>query len=228
MPLRVLAAASTREPMEEVCRLFETANGTRVECAFAASSTLARQIEQGAGADLFVSADERWADYLSEHGLVEARRDWLGNRLVVVAPADSRLQLHTLADLDRPEVRRLALALDSVPAGHYARQALRKAGIWGRVESRVREAGDVRAALTYVSTGEVDAGFVYATDAAADSKVRLLLRVPEDLHTPIRYPLVLLRRAGVHPEARRLYDFLASDAAADVFRRAGFTILSKG
>jgi molybdate transport system substrate-binding protein len=221
-PLSVLAAASTREAMEETCRGFSDAGGARVECSFAASSTLARQIEQGAPADLFLSADERWADYLSERGLVLARRDLLGNRLVVVAPADSRLRLQKLADVDCPEVRRLALALDSVPAGRYGRQALQKAGVWDRLRSRVREAGDVRAALAYVSSGEVDAGIVYATDAAAGS-VRLLLRIPEELHTPIRYPLVLLRRRAAHPQARRLYDYLGGDVAA--FRRAGFTTL---
>jgi molybdate transport system substrate-binding protein len=212
--------------MEEACRGFEAATGTRVECSFAASSTLARQIEQGAGADLFLSADERWASYLSERGLALARRDLLGNRLVVVAPTDSRLRLQTLADLERPEVRRLAIGLDSVPAGHYARQALQKAGVWDPLESRVREAGDVRAALAYVSNGEVDAGIVYATDAAATGKVQLLLRVPDDLHTPVRYPIVLVRQTAAHPQARQLYDYLAGDAAAAAFRRAGFTILA--
>jgi molybdate transport system substrate-binding protein len=225
-PLQTFAAASTNEALAEAVCGFESVAGIPVSCSFAASSDLARQIEQGADADVFLSADERWADYLSEHGLVEARRDLLGNRLVVVAAADSRLQLHGLDGLARPEFRRLALALDSVPAGRYARRALQKAGVWSKVEPRVRDAGDVRAALTYVARGEADAGLVYATDAAASARVRVLLTVPENLHPPIRYPLVLVGRGGARPEARRLYDYLSGAQAAAAFRRAGFTMLN--
>jgi molybdate transport system substrate-binding protein len=225
-PLRVFAAASTQEAMQEAARGFEAANGNQIDCSFAASSTLARQIEEGAPADLFLSADERWADYLAEKGLVEQRRDLLGNRLVVIALADNPLDLHALADLDRPDVRHLALALDSVPAGRYARTALKKAGVWDKVEKRVREGGDVRVALTYVARGEAEAGLVYATDAATTDKVRVAFTVPEDLHEPIRYPLVLLRKPKSHPAARKLYDYLGGEEAAAVFRRAGFTTLA--
>jgi molybdate transport system substrate-binding protein len=224
-PLSVFAAASTKEAMEEAARGFEAATSTPVRCSFAASSALARQIEQGADADLFLSADERWADYLAEKGLVDQRRDFLANRLVVVTPADSKLQVRELADLDGPAVRHLALALESVPAGRYARDALKTAGVWGRVEGWVREAGDVRAALTYVARGEAEAGFVYATDAATTEKVRVALTVPEDLHEPIRYPLVLVRRPNPRPAARRLYDYLGSESGAAPFRHAGFTVL---
>jgi molybdate transport system substrate-binding protein len=224
-PLKVFAAASTQEAVQEAARGFESATGTAVACSFGASSTLARQIAEGAGADLFLSADERWADYLADRGLVDQRRDLLGNRLVVIAPADSNVGLHTLADLDLPAVRHLAMALDPVPAGRYAREALKKAGVWDRVEKKVREGGDVRAALTFVVRGEADAGLVYATDAATTDKVRVAFAVPQDLHPPIRYPLVLVRRSGAHPAARKLYDYLGGEAAAAVFRRAGFTVL---
>lgn len=223
--LHVFAAASTREALEEVARQYEAEGGARVDCSPAASSALARQIEQGADADLFLSADERWADYLAQRGLVARRRDLLANRLVVVVPRDSGLKLTSLDGLAGGEVRHLALALEPVPAGRYAREALRKAGVWGRVEGRVREAGDVRAALAVVERGEAEAGIVYATDAAASSRVRVALEVPEGLHEPVRYPLVLLRAAADKPAARALYDYLGGEKAAAVFRRAGFEVV---
>ncbi|HTU93914.1 MAG TPA: molybdate ABC transporter substrate-binding protein [Gemmataceae bacterium] len=226
--VRIFAAVSTREAVERITRDFESQSGTAVTCSFAASSTLARQIEQGADADLFLSADERWADYLADKGLVAQRCDLLGNRLVVVTPIRraGKPDLHTVADLAGGEVSRLALALDPVPAGHYAREVLEKAGIWEQVKGRVREAGDVRATLALVERDEADAGIVYATDAATSSQVRIALEVPEDLHAPIRYPLVLLRRDGP-PAARALYDFLSGETAATHFRKAGFQVMSE-
>ncbi len=221
--VRIFAAVSTREAVEQIARDFEGRTGQSVTCSFAASSTLARQIEQGADTDLFLSADERWADYLSEKGLVAERRDLLANRLVVVSPASHPLRLHKVADLAGTEVKRLALALDPVPAGHYAREALQKAGIWEQVRGRVREAGDVRAALALVERDEADAGIVYATDAATSSKVQTVLEVPENLHAPIRYPLVLLRRSP--PPPRAFYDFVGDEEAAAHFRKAGFQVL---
>ncbi len=167
----VFAAASTQETIQAIGRDFEAQTGTHVTSSFSASSTLARQIEQGAGADLFLSADEHWADYLADKGVVLERRDLLANRLVVVTPADQPLPLRNLADLADDKVKHLALALDPVPAGRYAREALKNAGIWEQVQQRVREAGDVRATLTLVVRGEAEAGLVYATDAAASDKV---------------------------------------------------------
>jgi molybdate transport system substrate-binding protein len=222
--VRVFAAVSTREAVEQIAHDFEGQHGTPVMCSFAASSTLARQIEQGADADLFLSADERWADHLSDKGLVAERRDLLANRLVIVTPTAHPLRLQRVADLAGGEIKRLALALDPVPAGHYAREALEKTGIWEQVKGRVREAGDVRATLAVVERDEAEAGIVYATDAATSSKVQVALEVPEELHAPIRYPLVLLRRAA--PSARAFYDFLASETATAHFRKAGFQLLS--
>lgn len=221
----IFVAVSAREPVEQIGRDFESQTGTPVTCNPGASSTLARQIEQGAGADLFLSADERWADYLADKGMTVERRDLLGNRLVVVTPADHPLKLGRLGDLAGGEVKRLALALDPVPAGHYAREALRNAGIWEQVKDRVREAGDVRATLALVARDEADAGLVYATDAAATDKVRVALEVPEELHSPIRYPLVLVNRTGGSAAARAFYDFLDSAAARAHFRKAGFRIV---
>ena len=220
----IFAAASTQDVLKAIARDFEDQSGTPVTCSFAASSTLARQIEQGAEADLFLSADERWADYLADKGLVAERRDLLANRLVVVAPIRQAGEpdLHQVADLAGDKIQRLALALDPVPAGHYAREALQKAGIWEQVKGRVREFGDVRATLAVVERDEADAGIVYATDAASSTKVRLALEVPEELHSPIRYPLVLVRRGGGSAAARAFYDFLSGDKARDLCRKAGF------
>jgi molybdate transport system substrate-binding protein len=223
--VRIFAAVSTREAVEQIARDFEGQTGTQVTCSFAASSTLARQIEQGADADLFLSADERWADYVSEKGLAAERRDLQANRLVVETPEAHPLGLRTIADLAGNDVKRLALALDPVPAGHYAREALEKAGIWEKAKERVREAGDVRATMAIVERGEADAGIVYATDAATSKKVHTALVVPEELHTPIRYPLVLLRHNS-SPAARAFYDFLGGEPAGAHFRKAGFQVVS--
>jgi molybdate transport system substrate-binding protein len=225
--VRIFAAVSTRESLEAIAHDFESRTGTPVSCSFAGSSTLARQIEQGADAELFLSADDRWADYLADKGLVVQRRDLLSNRLVVVTPTARPLRLQRLDDLAGAEVTHLALALDPVPAGHYAREALQKAGCWPQLEKRVRECGDVRATLALVTRDEVQAGIVYATDALTSDKVRVALEVPEDLHSPIRYPLVLLRRGEGLAAARALYDFLDGATARDHFRKAGFRIVGE-
>ncbi len=224
----IFAAASTREVIEKIGRDFEAETGTHVNCNPAASSTLARQIAQGADADVFLSADDRWADYLADKKLVADRRHLLSNRLVVVTPADRPLKLRKLADLAGDDIKHLALALEPVPAGRYARDSLRSAGIWDRVQDRVREAGDVRATLTLVARGEAEAGLVYTTDAAASDKVRVALEVPDHLHAPIRYPLILVRRTGGSPAARAFYDYLNGEKAAAHFREAGFVVTSFG
>ena len=224
--VHVYAAASTKDVVEGIARAFKDEMGIAVDVTPAASSTLAKQIEKGADADLFLSADEDWADYLSDRKLVEKRRDLLGNRLAVVTPADSKLRLGELADVAAPGVQKLALGGPAVPAGRYARQALEKAGVWDKVKDRVVEGEDVRVALTYVVKGEADAGIVYVTDAdLAGDKVRKAFVVPEELHKPIRYPLALLKRDGIKPEARKFYEYLAGDKAAAAFRKAGFTVL---
>jgi molybdate transport system substrate-binding protein len=221
----VFTAASTGDVLEEIARDFETETGVKVTVNPAASSTLAVQIEQGAGADLFLSADEAWADHLERKGLCAQRRDLLGNHLVVVVPADNAVTLNGLDDLKADQYQRIAVAREGVPAGDYTRQALRAAGVWDALKDRIIEGGDVRATLTYLLRGEADAAFVYATDAAARGKVRVAYEVPEKLHQPIRYPLVLVRREPPNPAAKRLYDYLAGDNAAAAFRRAGFQTL---
>jgi molybdate transport system substrate-binding protein len=221
-PVKIFAAASTRLAIEEIGSNFRTTTGVAVECVATASSTLARQIEHGDDADLFLSADEEWADYLEKKDLVAQRRTLLTNRLVVVVPADSSLAVKELADVAGEGVKRLAIAAEGVPAGRYARRALRKAGIWERESGRALEGKDVTAVLLYVARGEAEAGFVYATDARASAKVRVAYEVPEDLTGPIRYPLVTVRRERSNANTARLADYLAGDAAGEVFRKAGF------
>jgi molybdate transport system substrate-binding protein len=220
--VRVFAAASARAAIEQIGAEFTAATGIRVECESAASSTLARQIEHGDEADLFLSADDEWADYLEKKGLAAQRRPLLTNRLVVVVPADSSVAVQELADLAGANFKRLAVAAEGVPAGRYARQALRKVGVWDRVRDKVLEGKDVTAVLLYVARGEAEAGLVYATDAAANSKVRVAFDVPESLTGPIRYPLVTIGREKSNSGAARFADYLAGENARVIFQKAGF------
>jgi molybdate transport system substrate-binding protein len=227
-PVVVFAAASTREPLERIAAEFQAKHDVMVRLHFGSSSTLSRQIEQGAEADLFLSADQAWTDFLAEKGLVAESRPLLTNRLVVAVPAGSPLVLHQLGDLGRPEVRRLALAGPAVPAGRYAREALRSAGLWEQVQDRVLDGMDVRAALLYVEREEAEAAVVYATDAVGNDRVRVALEVPRDRHSPICYPLALVQRQSIKPESRQFQEHLASEASSAVFRQAGFGVLPVG
>jgi molybdate transport system substrate-binding protein len=223
--VHVLVAMSTRDAVESVARDFKEATGVSVSINGASSSTLAKQIENGADADLFLSADKAWADYLEKRGLAAERRDLLGNRLVVITPTDIIAKFDDLSDLKAEKFQHIALGQADVPAGAYARQALEKAGVWESVRKRIVEAGDVRAVLNYVERGEAEAGFVYATDARASAKVRVAYNVPQKLHEPIRYPLVRLKSDRDNPGVRRFYDYLSGDAARKHFEDAGFTVL---
>jgi molybdate transport system substrate-binding protein len=222
--VRIFAAASTQDALAEIQDRFRAETGIVVEANLGASSDLARQIEQGARADLFLSADENWADYLAEKALVEQRIDLLTNRLVVVVSSQAAPEPKDLAALSRPNIQRLALAGAAVPAGRYARQALARAGVWEQVKDRVLDAANVRAALAYVARGEAEAGIAYATDAGGEERVRVAFTIPAELHEPIRYPLVLVRHDEIRPEARRFLDYLVSMPAAEVFRKSGFGV----
>jgi len=229
--LLVFAAASLSEALDEVGRVFTTRTGVRVNASYAASSVLAKQIEAGAPADAFFSADLAWVDYLDERGLLKrgSRRDVLGNSLVLIASADSPLRLSVAPGFDLTAALgegRLATAdPDSVPAGKYARAALTKLGVWQSVSDRLVRGENVRAALAYVARGEAPLGIVYQTDAQAEKRVRVVGVFPEDSHPPITYPLALTVRA--RPEAARFADFLASETARQIFTRYGFTALPR-
>ena len=224
----MLAASSLHEALNDAADAWAGHGHPRPVLAFAASSALARQIEAGAPADLFISADREWMDTLAAHGLLRpgTRADLAGNRLVLIAPAASRITL-------RPAPRfalaaalgggRLALAdPDAVPAGIYARQALGALGVWPQVSGRLARAENVRAALALVARGAAPLGVVYATDAMAEPRVRVLGAFPATSHPPITYPLAVLARA-TSGDAEPFRRFLLSAEGRALLARRGFT-----
>ena len=224
----VFAAASLKNALDDAGAAYEKETGVKALVSYAASSTLAKQVESGAPADIFISADLDWMDYLQKRNLIkpETRLTLLGNRLVLIAPANSTAKIEiqpgfALAELLGNE--RLAMAdPGAVPAGKYGKAALEKLGVWASVSSKVAPAEDVRAALLLVSRGETPLGIVYATDAAADKGVRIVAAFPEDSHPPIVYPAAEVA-GGANPAAAALLDFLKSDRARPFFERQGFT-----
>lgn len=225
----VFAAASLTDALEELDRAFMEQTHVPVKTSFAASSVLAKQIEAGAPAEVFFSADLEWMDYLQQRGflLPGSRRDALGNRLVLIAPADSKVRLTVAPHFDLAGALgtgRLAMGEPtSVPAGVYGRAALEKLGVWSQVASRVAPAENVRAALAFVARGETPLGIVYRTDALAEKRVRIVDLFPQDSHPPIRYPIALLTHSG--PEAARLVQFISSARGREIFSRHGFQAL---
>jgi len=229
--LLVCAAASLTNVLGELSGTWQRQGGVGVKISFAASSVLARQVEAGGKADVFIPADQEWMDYLQSRGLVQkpTRRNLVGNRLVLIAPADSKLQLEIAPGFDLAGALgkgRLATGdPDTVPAGRYARSALVSLGLWDEMQDRLVRADNVRSALMYVSRGEVPLGIVYATDALADSKVRVIDTFPENSHAPITYPAAALR--GARPEAIAFLNYLASAPAGDTWRKFGFVEIKK-
>lgn len=230
--LLVFAAASLTDVLQEVDAAFTARTGIQVKASFAASSVLAKQIEAGAPADVFFSADGEWMDYLDQRGLLRSgsRRDLLGNALVLIAPADSTLRLKIAPGFDLAGAlkgARLATGdPDSVPAGLYARAALTKLGVWEGVADHLVRAENVRAALEYVARGEVPLGIVYRTDALAEKRVRVVDVFPADTHPPITYPLALT--SGAKPQASAFSEFLGGESARQMFVRRGFVDLGAG
>ena len=226
------AAASLKNALDDANRIFERQGGDPVKVSYAASSALAKQIERGAPADLFISADLAWMDYLQERNLIQpgSRRNLLGNRLVLVAPADAAAPVDIRPGFDLAALLkggRLAMADPaSVPAGKYGKAALQKLGVWGAVEPHVAAAENVRAALLFVDRRETPLGIVYATDAAADPEVKIVGVFPENSHPPIIYPIALIA-GNKNPAAARLLAFLASPAARPAFEKQGFTVLDQ-
>jgi molybdate transport system substrate-binding protein len=195
-----------------------------VRVTAAGSNALANQVLAGVPGDIFLSANPAWADTVDQAGLALARRPLLTNRLVLVTPTGNPAQVHSPTDLTEPAVRRVALAGEMVPAGIYARQALSAASVYdGLVASeRIARGQDVRMTLTYIETGEADAGVVYATDARASQRVEVVYTFDPATHDPIIYPAVLLKHAADDPGAERFFAFLASPQAMAVFERHGF------
>jgi molybdate transport system substrate-binding protein len=224
-PLRVLAAASLAEVLPRVAAMWTGEGNPPVAFSFDATSRLARQLEAGAPADVFVSADRAWMDTLERRGavLADSRVEIAGNRLVVVVSAGFAGSVAGAADLSAPAVRHLALAGEGVPAGTYAQAALSRLGAWEALAPRVVRGDSVRTALAWVAGGQADAGVVYATDARVEPRVRVAWILPETTHPVIRYPAAVARASRQGEAAARLLTFLRSDAAAQVFEDAGFT-----
>lgn len=226
----VFAASSTAEVLTTLARGFEAKNQVRVRFSFAASSVLARQIEQNAPCDFFVSADQKWMDYLADKHLIQvaSRRDVAGNHLVVVMPAGKVVAVIMEKGFDFAGTFGGRLALgdpDYVPAGTYARAALREMGWWTSVTNRLAPAENVRAALRLVELGEAEAGIVYLSDAKLSGKVAVAGQFPESATGPIRYRAALCGRAS--PGAKAFLDYVAGKEAAGVWTAAGFTSLVK-
>ena len=228
-PLTVFAAASLKNSLDAVDAAYAKATGRQVTASYAASSTLARQIEQGAPADVFVSADSDWMDDAEKHGAIApgTRADILSNHLALIAPANSPVALHIAPHFGLAQALgrgRLAMAGAEVPAGRYGRQALTALGVWPQVEAKVVYGDSVRAALAFVDRGEAPLGVVYDTDAKVDPGVRIVDLFPDDTHPRIVYPAAATR-SGQLKAAVDYLQFLEGPQAGAIFRRFGFTVL---
>lgn len=227
-PIVVYAAASLTSPLTDLARQ-APAQGLAMRLSFGSSSTLAKQVAQGAPADLYISANVEWMDYLAEQGFIEAgtRTNLLGNDLVVIAPKGEAFPVRSESGFDFAGAftGRLALGDPShVPAGLYAKQALQALGWWQALVDRLAPAVDVRAALAYVERGECAAGIVYATDAAISDGVAVLATLPPESHAPIVYPAAIIK-GRQSPGVKKTMAFLHSKLAAETFRRYGFRFL---
>src|SRR4051794_16434130 len=228
--LTVFAAASLTDAMKDIAQLWVKAGHQPLRLSFGSSSTLARQIEQGAPANLFASADEKWMDYLAAKSLIvpNTRRDLLGNELVLVVPADKPRHVNIGAGFDLAGLLgpngRLAVGDPShVPVGIYAEQALKKLGLWTTAESRLARTDDVRSGLLLVERGEAPAGIVYATDAAVSKGVMIAGTFPASSHDPVSYPFAITK-VGDTAAARDLLTFLAGPQGRAVFLQRGFKV----
>jgi len=224
--LLVFAAASLTDVLEELSADWTRRSGVTVKLSFAASSVLARQIEAGSQADVFMPADQEWMNYLAERRLIDSasRRDLVGNTLVLIAPADSDVRITLTRGVDLGAALgngRLAIGdPDTVPVGRYAKAAFESLGLWDQLEDRLAPADNVRAALNFVARGEAPLGVVYATDARVESAVRVVATFPADTHAPIIYPAA--KTSAGRPEAVGYLAYLSSAAAATVWQKHGF------
>ncbi len=227
--ITVYGAVSLTEVLQDLADRYTKATGVAVKLSFAASSSLARQIDAGSRADVFLAADQEWMDYLEQRNLLRAgsRHNLLGNRLVLVAPADSAITLKIGPKFPlRAALGKERLATgdpDMVPVGRYARSALLSLGVWNEVADRLVRAENVRSALTFVARGEVPLGIVYATDARVDLKVRIVDVFPVWSHPPITYPIALTRDAV--PEAAAFVSYLRGQEGRAAFEKVGFLVL---
>jgi molybdate transport system substrate-binding protein len=231
--LLIFAAASLKNALDEIARGWSKDTGKPMpRISYAASSALAKQIEQGAPADLFIPADLDWMDYVARKDLIKAdtRVNLLGNKIVLIASKDSKTTVEVKQGFELAKALaggKLAMAnVDAVPAGKYGKAALEKLGAWNRVKDKVAQAENVRAALLLVARGEAPFGIVYATDAAAEPNVRVVGSFPDDSHPPIIYPAAVIKDAK-SADAKPFLDYLKTIKARPAFEKQGFTVLVK-
>ncbi len=228
--INVFAAASLKNALDAVSASWKADSAKETTLTYAASNALAKQIEAGAPADVFVSADLTWMKYLTDKDLIAKGSDvqLLGNEIVLVAPKDSKVDLkieNGFKLADAVGTGKLAMAnVDSVPAGKYGKAALEKLGVWTSVESKVAQSENVRAALKLVDLGEAPLGIVYATDAKADAAVKVVGTFPTDSHAPIIYPAGIVT-ASKNADAAEFLKYLRSDKAKAIFEAQGFVVL---
>ncbi|MCJ2062181.1 molybdate ABC transporter substrate-binding protein [Methylobacterium sp. J-088] len=227
----VFAAASLKNALDNAGKAFTAQSGVELKASYAASSALARQIESGAPADLFASADLEWMDYLAKKNLIrqDTRVNLLGNRLVLIAPADAKENAvaftpEAIAAALGPDGRLATGEVNSVPIGKYAKVAFEKLGLWAGIQSRLAQGDNVRAALLLVSRGEAPLGVVYESDAKSDPKVKVVGVFPADSHPPVVYPFAVTADAK-GDGAKRFLDYLRSAAAKPFFEAQGFNII---
>jgi molybdate transport system substrate-binding protein len=230
----VFAAASLKNALDEITTQWQRETGKKVVVSYAGSNTLIKQIEQGAPADIFISADLDWMDYGQQKNLIklDTRVNLLGNRIVLVAPKDATISVNIQSGFDLAALlkgERLAMGnVDVVPAGKYGKAALEKLGAWDGVKDKLAQAESVRAALLLVSRGEAPLGIVYQTDAASDPAVKIVGTFPESSHPPIIYPIALTKDS-TNPDGQAFFNYLRSAAAPRAaFERQGFSLLVPG
>lgn len=226
----VYAAASLTNAVSEIASQYTKAHGIKVVGAYAASSALAKQIDSGAPADVFISADQNWMNYLQDKQkiLPGTRKDLLQNRLVLIAPQGRGFKVEARQGFDLSQAfdgRLCTGDTESVPVGIYARQTLQSLGWWNALKSRIVGTQDVRAALAFVERGECAAGIVYETDARISTRTEIVTVLPDEGHDPVTYPVAVV--TGARPQAQAFVDYLSSPAAGAIFEKYGFTITVK-
>ena len=230
--LVIFAAASLKNALDDIATGWKDSGKPAAKISYAASSALAKQLEQGAPADLFISADTDWMDYVEKKDLIkkDTRVNLLGNKIVLIAPKDSKATVDVKQGFDLSKVLaggKLAMAnVDSVPAGKYGKAALEKLGAWDGVKGSIAQAENVRAALLLVARGEAALGIVYSTDAAAEPNVKIVGTFPAGSHPPIIYPAALTKDTK-SPDAKAFLDLLKSTRARPAFEKQGFEVLVK-
>ena len=229
--LTIFAAASLKNALDSAAAAYEKSSGQKAVISYAASSALAKQIEQAAPADIFISADLDWMKYLADKSLIKQGSEFnlLGNKLVLVAPADSKTTLKIAKDFPLADTLgdgKLAMAdVKAVPAGKYGKAALEHLGIWAAVEPKVAQSDNVRSALQLVARGEAAFGIVYQSDAVSEPKVKVVDTFPEESHAPIIYPLGITAASAKADSAEGFIKYLKSDEGHKHFTAQGFTIL---